>query len=209
MKKIIDISVPIFPAMPVWPNTPNPRFSYLASLKDGDMADDTKIEMSVHSGTHIDAPRHFIARGQTIENMPLDIFIGQVFVAHMPEITEITASNLEKIKLPKNIDRILFKTSNSRLWQAAGGFRKEYVGLTASAASWLVKRGIKLVGIDYLSIAKFDQTVEVHRILLKKGIAILEGLNLAKVKEGKYELVCLPLKIKAVEAAPVRAILTS
>lgn len=163
--------------------------------------------MGLHTGTHIDAPLHFIDEGKSIDELRLEIFIGPALVVHLPRVKEITAADLDKLKIKKNITRILFKTSNSSLWGKGAQFKKDYVGLTVSAAKWLAKRNIKLVGVDYLSIAKFDEAVEVHKILLGKGMVLLEGINLSKVKPGIYQLMCLPIKFSNLEAAPVRAVL--
>jgi len=206
--KIIDISTSISSYTPIWPKIPKPRFSPILSIKNGGVANDTKIEMSIHTGTHIDAPLHFFIKGKSTDKLPLETFIGPTFVAHLPKVKEITSRDLEKIKLPHGTKRLLFKTSNSSLWSKKNHkFKKDYVGLTQDAALWLSKQKIKLVGIDYISIAKFDEAMLVHQILLKKEIVILEGLDLSKVKQGTYQLMCLPVKISNIEAAPVRAVL--
>ena len=206
--RIFDISVAVSGRITSWPGSPLPRFTKTLSLKNGDEANNTKLTMSVHTGTHIDAPSHFISGGQTIDQLPIDIFFGRVFVAYLPKVKEITAQDLENLNLPKGTVRLLFRTSNSLLWEKGiSRFRKKYVGLNAGAARWLVKRRIKLVGVDYLSVAKFDEAVLAHQILLKAGMALLEGINLSKVKPGFYQLICLPVKIFNCEAAPTRAIL--
>lgn len=205
---IIDISVPIDDKLPIWPNSPKPKFSKISSIRGGDSANDTEIKMSVHTGTHIDAPLHFIQNGKSVEKLDLKTFFGPVFVVYLPKIKEITSRDIRKLNLPKKTERILFKTENSNLWRKKiSKFNKNYVGLTVDAAEWLSKKGVKLVGIDYLSIAKFDEAEEVHKILLEKGIIILEGINLNKVKQGRYQLVCLPVKIAGLEASQTRAIL--
>lgn len=205
--KIIDISVPIDDKLPLWPNAITPQCTKHMSLDTGHVCNDSSIHFGLHAGTHIDAPLHFVRAGKSIDKMPLEIFTGPVFVAHLPKVKEISAADLEKLKISKNTTRILFKTSNSSLWSKGPVFEKNYVGLTESAAKWLVKRKIVLVGVDYLSIAKFDEAVQVHKILLGKGVALLEGINLNKVKSGLYQLVCFPIKIGEQEAAPVRAVL--
>src|SRR3989344_8918566 len=153
--KIIDISVPISHKIPLWPNSSGLCLTRVAKIGNKSAVNETHIEMNAHVGTHIDAPLHFIPSGFSIDKSPLNIFIGLALVVYLPKAKEITARDLEKLSLPKNVKRILFKTSNSLLWEKKiKKFRKDYVGLTTNAASWLVKRGIKLVGIDYLSIAK-------------------------------------------------------
>ncbi len=206
--KIIDISVAVDDKLPLWPNAITPQCTKHLSLDQGHVCNDSSIHFGLHAGTHIDAPLHFVSGGKSIDKMPLEIFVGPVFVAHLPKVKEISAVDLDKLKIPKHITRILFKTSNSVLWSKGSVFTKNYVGLTADAAQWLTKRKFILVGVDYLSIAKFDEAVAVHKILLGKEVALLEGINLSKVKPGMYQLMCFPIKIGGQEAAPVRAILT-
>src|SRR3989344_4011046 len=189
--KIIDISVPVNKNLPVWPNTSGFQITRLN-------AHESHISMNAPVGSLLAAPRHFVPKGLPIDKMPLDSFIGPALVMALSKINDI----------PKGTERVLFKTSNSKLWAKKGNkFHKDYVGLTAKEARALVKKKIKLVGIDYLSIAKFSEAKEVHEILLKSGIAILEGLNLTRVKPGKYQLICLPVNISNIEASPTRAVL--
>ena len=189
--KIIDISVPIDKNLPLWPKSSGFRLTKINE-------NESHIEMNAHVGTHLDAPLHFIPKGLPIDKMPLSTFVGPALVTSPAKIKDI----------PKGTERALFKTSNSKLWAKNGNkFHEGYIGLTTKEAELLVKRKIKLVGIDYLSIAKFEEAKEVHKILLKSGMAILEGLNLTIVKPGKYQLICLPVKISNIEASPTRAIL--
>ncbi|MDP2642157.1 MAG: cyclase family protein [bacterium] len=207
---IIDISVPIDNRLPLWPNSSGLCLTRISKIGKKNAVNETHIEMNAHIGTHIDAPLHFIPRGTSIDKSPLDTFIGPAFVAYLPKVKEITAKDLEALSLPKGVKRILFKTSNSLLWEKkVKKFKKDYVGLTAGAASWLVKRGVKLVGIDYLSIAKFSEATVVHKILLGNSVYVLESLNLTGVKSGTYKLICLPVKVTDSEAAPVRAVLST
>jgi arylformamidase len=206
--RIIDISVPVNHKLPLWPNSSGLCLTRVAKIGKKSMVNETHIEMNAHVGTHIDAPLHFISRGLSIDGVPLDVFVGPVVVVYLPKVKEVAAKDLEKLSLPKDTKRILFKTSNSILWdQKVKKFKKDYVGLTADAASWLVKRGVKLVGIDYLSIAKFTEAVAVHKVLLGNSVYIIESLNLTGVKPGTYKLICLPIKITNSEAAPARAVL--
>ena len=197
--------------MVVWPKTLKPRFKQVSSHKKGDLWTETEINMDIHTGTHIDGPLHRIKRGATVEKLPLGIMMGPAFVASLPKIKVITPKVLDSLRLPKGTIRLLFKTSNSDFWSKKIGFQKEFVALTPEAAQWLVEHKIKLIGNDYLSVGPFSDDgkaqAEVHRILLKKGIVLLEGLNLSGVKPGVYKLICLPLKLVGTEAAPVRAIL--
>lgn len=184
--KIIDISVPLDRKLPVWPKTKGFRSTV------------NNLATDLHVGTHLDAPLHFIKNGLPMNKIPLENFIGEALVMDLKNIN----------KLPENAERVLFKTSNSRFWQKRDKkFHENYVGLSIREARFLVKKKVKLVGIDYLSIAKFEELKEVHRILLKDGIVILESINLSAVTPGRYELISLPLKLIGTEAAPARAIL--
>lgn len=206
--KIIDISLPIKRNMPIWPKSVKPDFKLVSSHKKGDLWTETEIHMNLHTGTHIDAPLHRIKNGVSVDRLPLESMIGQAAIVYLPKAEIITDQELMKLHLSQNINRILFKTTNSDFWlKHKIGFQKKFVALNVEAALWLAKRKIKLVGCDYLSVAPFGNTSEVHEILLKKGIVLLEGLNLSKVKPGVYQLVCFPLNFVGSEASPVRAVL--
>jgi arylformamidase len=208
--KIIDISLPIKKGMPIWPGSAKPCLGWDFQIKKGDKANVTQLKIDVHTGTHLEGPLHFIPDGISLDKMPLNRFIGEAMVVYLPKVKSITADDLKKLSLPKHITRLLFRTSNSNFWQKGEKkFQKNYVGLNSDAANWLVEAGIQLVGIDYLSIAKYDETVKVHRILLKNEVIILEGLNLSGVKPGFYQLICFPIKLFRKEAAPARAVLLS
>ncbi len=209
---IYDISVPISENLPVWPGDPKPVLSQLSSIKDGDHSNVSQIRMSVHTGTHIDAPRHFIDSGNTIEQIPLDKMVGEIFVMAIPEdvqvISEKVLINHPQIEMLNRTRKVLFRTKNSSLWyKPSPTFQNDYVGLDASGASFLADLNLDLVGVDYLSIASFQDTKKPHHILLEKDILLLEGINLFDVPEGQYTLYCLPLLISGCEGSPARAIL--
>lgn len=204
--KIINISMPITPRTPRWPGAPAVRMRRIASIANGDDANDTEVGMSVHSGTHVDAPSHFRRRGKTIDKMPLSAFVGPAYVAHLPKAKKITRTELEALDILEGCTRVLFKTANAARANRTA-FDKTYVGLTTDGAEWIAENGFELVGIDYLSIASFEETVPVHDILLRKNVAVLEGLDLRGARAGTYELIALPLLIPGAEAAPVRAVL--
>lgn len=205
MTKIIDISVPVEEGMVVWPNSLKPSFKFVSSHKKGDLWTETEVSMNLHTGTHIDAPLHRIRAGNPIDKVLLGALVGPAFVAFLPKIKTIASKDLDNLNLPKNTTRLLLKTANSEMPRVK--FRKNFVGLTPDAAHWIAKRNIQLVGTDYLSVAQFDKQPEVHEILLKKEVVLLEGLNLSGVRPGAYQLICLPLKLIGTEAAPVRAVL--
>jgi len=177
-------------------------------MAKGDIANGSQMETDVHIGTHIDAPWHSIPNGATIEQLSLDVLIGPAYVLKLPDVSEITASILQKAGVPKNTERLLFHTRNSSIWNSNDQeFRKDFVALTKDGAEWIAKNRIKLVGIDYLSIQQFSEDMETHNIMLKEGIVVVEGLNLSGVEEGVYELICLPLRIVGAEGSPARAVL--
>lgn len=204
-----DVSLPIAPAMPVWPGDPPIRIERVSSIKQGAEFNLSRLEMGTHTLTHVDAPRHFTEQGLPVDHLPLDILIGPALVVEpRPDGNLITATDLGQLGI-RNIQRLLIKTRNSDFW--TGGpydFEYDFVSLSKDAARWIVLNGIKLVGIDYLSIEAFDaREPEVHRTLLENGIIIVEGLNLSQVPEGRYQLICLPLKVRDGDGAPARVIL--
>jgi arylformamidase len=179
-------------------------------MEDGAEANVSQVSMSVHLGTHVDAPYHFLGgETLTIEKMPLNMLIGRAYVLQLDDsVDSITASVLEAAHIPPRTRRLLFKTRNSRLWQQNdGGFAEDFVAIQADGAQCLVERGIKLVGVDYLSVAPFAKPAPTHRILLQAGIILIEGLDLSQVTQGRYSLYCLPLKIDGADGAPARVIL--
>ena len=209
MKKYYDISVPISSNLPIWPDTQPIEFQRTLDLDQGDIANDTTICMSVHTGTHVDASLHFVSSGRSVDELPLETLMGPATVIDVGEIEVITAIFLEGLELPNNLKRILFKTKNSRLWNSINSntFETNFVALSFDAAEWLVNQGIILVGIDYLSIQRFYDGPETHIVFLQSDVVIIEGLNLIDVPTGDYELICLPIKLKGLEGAPSRAIL--
>jgi len=207
--KIFDISVAIHPKLPVWPGDPRVVLEYYRKLSKGDASNDSRLSCSVHCGTHVDAPAHFIENGITVEQLPLNRLMGPATVVEFPEIEMITPDLLETKSLDPKTERLLLKTKNSDFWSVPDHeFNKDFVALNASSASWIVNSGIKLIGIDYLSIQMFNDAEPLtHQILLEAGIIILEGLDLREVSAGDYDLICLPLKLAGSEGAPARVIL--
>jgi arylformamidase len=207
--KIFDISLTISPALPVWPGDPPIELEQVESMDRGAHANVSHFSAGVHVGTHVDAPHHFMNDGRTVEQLPLDVLTGPCYVVQLPGGVEaITAEALEGTSLPNDTTRILFGTSNSRFWsQGEAGFQEEFVAVTEDGADWLVQRGIRLVGVDYLSVAPYGDSVPTHQALLKAGVVVVEGLDLSAVPRGFYELYCLPLKLLGADGAPARAIL--
>jgi arylformamidase len=165
------------------------------------------IQMDVHCGTHVEGPLHFIDDGATLESFGLQPFVGPARVIHVLDSDEIGQEQLEQQLGTQPIERLLLRTRNSKRAGSDEAFRTDFAALTMEGASWLAARGVVLIGVDYLSIQQFGGDPETHRVLLRAGVAILEGLNLREVAPGDYRLVCLPLALRGAEAAPARAIL--
>jgi arylformamidase len=208
-RKIIDISVPVSPGMPVWPGDSPVSLERRRDIAAGDASTDSHIACGVHVGTHVDAPAHFIPDGKTVAELPLEVLIGPAVVVEVQDADGISPDYLARLILPPETRRLLFKTANSALWDDPHhAFRPDFVALEAAAARWIVERNIALVGIDYLSIQLFrDAEPWTHKILLDAGVVVVEGLDLRNVEPGTYQLVCLPLKLAGSEGAPARAVL--
>jgi arylformamidase len=205
---IYDVTVPIRSGMPIYEGDPGLEIQPWSSMEKGDSANVSFLHFGAHTGTHVDAPAHFIKGAGKLDALPLDILIGPARVIRVPDDrNEINPEFVEGCDLNKVV-RVLFHTRNSNLW--GEGFRKDYTHLLPEAAQMLVDKGIKLVGTDYLSIEKFHSGHHrTHLTLLSKGIVIVEGLNLTEVPDGDYELICLPLRIAdgAGDGAPARVVL--
>lgn len=208
---IYDVSLTISGDMPVWPGDPRVEVGLAASMDQGDMVNVTRLALSAHTGTHVDAPHHFLNDRRTVDNLALDILTGPCYVTQLPDdVDEISAEVLERVPVGANTTRLLFGTRNSKWWSAGEQqFQTNYVSVTPDGAEWLVAHGIKLVGVDYLSVAAYEDPQPAHITLLSAGVIILEGLNLSKVPRGFYDLYCLPLKILGADGAPARTILIS
>lgn len=205
MARIYDVSVLVSGKTPTWPGD-SFLLRRVEEIGKGDVCNKSFMEIGSHIGTHIDAPYHFEGEGMTIEQIPLDTFVGPARVASFPDVDRIDLAQVQTVPL-SGVERILFKTRNSQLWQEST-FHEDYVYLTPEASRVLAESGIKLVGVDYLSIEKYGgESFESHHILLSRGIALLEGLDLTEVTAGDYELIALPLKIAGGDGSPVRAVL--
>ena len=205
--RIYDITVPLSPSLPIYPGDPGVAITPVAQLQWGDAANVSRLVLSSHTGTHLDAPRHFFQAGLAIDGIALHMLMGPARVCAFPEATtHLTADDLRPLGLA-GTQRLLLKTPNSALWERTG-FQTNYIALTESAAHLLVDLGVQLVGIDYLSVDAFEcHDFPVHRTLLGAGVLILEGLDLRTVPPGEYELLALPLLLHDGDGAPVRAIL--
>jgi arylformamidase len=208
LEKIIDITVPLTTDMPIWPGFKGIRITPTMRMDEGDLYNASRLDLNLHTGTHVDAPRHFVQNGSTVEHLSLDVLIGPSYVAYLPDAADVMPHNLTDLNLPPGIERLLLRTRNSELWAAkTTEFKKDFVALTHEAAQWIVDKKIRLIGVDYLSVQRFADDSRTHQILLGADTVVLEGLNLSNVKTGFYELTCLPLRLVGAEAAPARAIL--
>jgi len=207
---IYDITVPISNALPAWPGDPAIDIQDWRTLSKGDGANVSMLNFGAHTGTHVDAPAHFIEGAAKVETMPLDALIGEAQVVEVPSDYREIDEEFVATACDPGIERVLFKTRNSAFWSDSREFRTDFTYLGIEAAKKLVNAGIKLVGIDYLSIEKFhSEKHETHVALLAHSVVILEGLNLATISAGKYELICLPLRLRSNmgDGAPARAVL--
>jgi len=204
-RRVWDVSVPNRPDMHFYPGDPTLEQTQIRAIKRGDAANLTHLSLGAHTGTHVDAPAHFIDGAPTLEQVPLDCMVGPAQVLDVRGRAAIDAAALGGQAITADI--LLFRTDNSERWGKAG-FQKDFVYLTRDAAEVLVARGVKTIGWDYLSIEQFgSQTFEVHKLLLGSGILIIEGLDLRAIEAGSYQLACLPLKLEGVDGAPARAVL--
>lgn len=208
MSRLIDISVRLRPGMTIWPDSTGVRLERTRTFDRGDEVTVSRLDMDVHCGTHVEAPLHFLPDGTDVDSYVLDTFFGPAHVVAFDAAATIGPAELDAAGIPCDASRILLQTRNSNFWQdGVAPFRTDFVGLSPDGAAWVVDRGIRLIGADYLSVAPYDLGPETHRILMQGGVAILEGLNLRGVRPGSYRLWCGPLRLANAEAAPARAIL--
>jgi arylformamidase len=193
--------------MPVFPGDPPVRIELAQAIAEGASCNVTRLDMGAHTGTHIDAPVHFIQGANGVDAVPLEALIGPAWVVDATRTTgEIDEQALDDLDIPDEESRLLFKTPNSALWDR-DDFSDAFIGLTDAAARALAARGIALVGADYLSIAPHGKAAPTHYAFLKAGVVIVEGLDLREVDPGRYDLVCLPMRIVGCDGAPARVLL--
>lgn len=204
--ELFDISLPLRPGIPQWPGDPALRIDAISDRAAGDDYNLSSLRMGLHTGTHMDAPCHFLDDAPGLEAMPLDVTIGPARVLAMQGLGPISAEDLTGRGIRRG-QRVLLKTSNSDVCYDSDSFCENYVALSPGAARWLVNRGVRLVGIDYLSIAGMGDASETHSLLLEGGVWILEGLDLRGIQPGCYQLFCLPLRVPGRDGAPARALL--
>ena len=206
--RLFDVTRALTPNMPTWPGEPGPELTPLARIAEGGPANVSRLTMGVHTGTHVDAPRHFFDGAPTVESLSLETLCGPARVVRIDDPRAIRVAELERAGLDGAV-RVLFRTRNSDLWKD-GEFRKEFVFIEPDAARWLVDHGVRLVGTDYLSVEAFDAAAPLtHQVLLGAGVIIIEGLDLREPPMGSYDLFCLPLKLADGDGAPARVVLLS
>jgi arylformamidase len=204
--KLIDVTVPLDANLPTYPGNTAYTLEAIKRLARGDSSNVSTVHMSAHAGTHVDSPRHFFDNGAGAESLALEMLIGRARVIEITSRKGIDADELAASNLSEDI-RVLIKTANSRLW-GSPDFQKDFVGVTEAGATYLLEHGIKLVGVDYLSVEQFKKPgAPAHHILLGAGIIVVEGLNLRDVEPGVYEMFCLPLPVVGSDGAPARVVL--
>jgi len=205
-KAFYDISMTIDSGMISWPSDGPVKVDRIRSMDDGERLNLSRLEMSAHTGTHIDAPVHFIKGESGVDSLPLEALIGPAAVVHIPDVQAISAAELEKAGIPNDAERVLLKTDNAKL-AIQSEFNENYSFITPEGARFMIDSGIRLVGIDYLSVAQYGHGDAVHQALLGAGTIIIEGLDLRGVEPGFYNMIALPLKIAGCDGAPARVVL--
>jgi arylformamidase len=204
--KLLDVSVPLVAGMPAYPGNPEFALEPVTRIAEGGNSNVSRLVMGTHTGTHVDAPKHFFDDGGAVDTLALDLLLGRVRVVEIPKRGGIGAEELAAAGLREDL-RVLLKTPNSALWNDPG-FHTEYTYLTEDGANYLVDQGVKVIGVDYLSVEQFKKAgAPAHRALLANRVLIIEGLNLSEADPGMYEMYCLPLRVAGGDGAPARVIL--
>lgn len=205
--RIYDVTVPLRPGMATYEGEPGPVLTFHSLISEGMSANVSALSLGSHTGTHVDAPCHFIEGASAVEEMAVDALVGAGYVAQFTQGRHITAPDLDAAGIPGGTKRLLLKTPNDRFWDD-DEFHRDFIGLADDAGEWLVRHGVILVGIDYLSIEQFrSPTHQVHKTLLGHRVVIIEGLYLRDVPPGPYTIVCAPLKVVGADGAPARVFL--
>ena len=212
--EIFDVTLPFSANVPTWPTHPPTVVAPLRRIAEGAGSNVSLLQISSHAGTHVDANWHYSDHGAKLLAIPLERWNGSCYVAHFPdEVTLIGVRELAAANIPPGTERLVLRTRNSRDWAGWSGaeplpFRDDYVGVSPEAARWLVDHGVRLVGIDSLSIGPFgDANRETHTVLLGNDVLVIEALDLSRIDAGSYDLVCLPLKLAIGDGAPARVLL--
>ena len=205
--RLVDVSVPLQSGIATYPGNPEFELQPIKRVAAGGSSNTSRLVMGTHTGTHVDAPRHFFDAAAGVDGLALDLLIGRARVIDMPHRGGITDTHLAEAELGDDV-RVLLRTPNSALWNSGKGFQEDYTYLTEQAARYLVGQGVKVVGIDYLSVEEFKKPgAPAHRALLGENVVIIEGLNLSEAEPGPYEMYCLPLRVAGADGAPARVVL--
>ncbi|MGH2723494.1 MAG: cyclase family protein [Actinomycetota bacterium] len=209
MARLIDVSLPIGPDLMTWPGDPGVEVVPSSRRSRGDPANVSQLRLGSHTGTHVDPPWHFVDDGVTIDEVPVDVLSGEAEVADLRAASSIGPDELDALDLPEGTTRLLCQTRNSELWaRLPVPFPEEYVAVTPDGARWLTEHGIRLVGVDFLSVEIHGEPdFPVHHHLLGNGTIIVEGLDLSAAEPGRYTVACFPLKIAGGDGGPARAVL--
>lgn len=207
--KIYDVTIAVSESVPTFPGDPKVEIDLCNAISKGDAANVSELRFGAHTGTHVDAPNHFIQGTRHVSELDLEKLVGDARVIELSEdVLSVEPHHVENLE---DVERVLFKTRNSNFWsEPEKGFREDFTYISPEAARVLVGKGVKLVGIDYLSVEKFGAgSFDTHITFLEKEVVIIEGLDLRKVPAGDYEIVCLPLKFTGGgnDGAPARTIL--
>jgi arylformamidase len=205
--RLLDVSVLLAPGIATYPGNPELEITPVKRIARGDSSNNSRLVMGTHTGTHVDAPKHFFDDKPGVESLPLELLVGRARVIELPYRGGITQEHLKEAGLREDL-RVLLRTPNSALWNSGDGFHQDYTYITEDGARFLVDQGVKVVGVDYLSVEQFHKPgAPAHHALLGNGVIIIEGLNLSEADAGQYEMYCLPLRIAGGDGAPARVVL--
>lgn len=205
--RLVDVSVLLAPGLATYPGNPAFELTPVKRIAAGDSSNNSRIVMGTHTGTHVDAPLHFFDGRPGADALALELLIGRARVIDLPHRGGITETHLAAAGLREDL-RVLLRTPNSALWNSSEGFHSEYTYITEGGARFLVDQGVKVVGVDYLSVEQFKKAgAPAHRALLGSGVIVIEGLNLSDAEAGQYEMYCLPLRLANGDGAPARVVL--
>jgi arylformamidase len=210
-RRIWDVSMPVRNGGLVYPGNPPISITLMQSIAAGNTANVSRLDLGSHTGTHVDAPLHFIAGGAGVDELSLDVLIGRARLIAVPDdAMAVGEAELRKHDL-SGVTRLLIRTRNSA-WLASGDptFHEDFTHVAPDGAAYLVSIGVRLVGVDYLSVEQFHSAEHrTHRTLLDNGVVIVEGMVLSEPPPGDYDLYCLPLLLAGLDGAPARAVLIS
>ena len=205
--RLVDVSVLLAPGLATYPGNPAFELTPVKRIAAGDSSNNSRLVMGTHTGTHVDAPLHFFDGRPGADALALELLIGRARVIDLPHRGGITEKHLAVAGLREDL-RVLLRTPNSALWNSSDGFHSDYTYITEGGAKFLVDQGVKVVGVDYLSVEQFKKAgAPAHRALLGSGVIVIEGLNLSEVDAGQYEMYCLPLRVANGDGAPARVVL--